>query len=69
MKCSVCGKDNKKGIKFCKYCGNELIKDEILSWKFHLKALGIIYLVIIIFFSLYLILEEKIYHWIDIYIR
>ncbi len=60
MKCPKCGQENKETAKFCSKCGTSLkaIPFWMPTWKWHLRVLGIIYLIlIIIFFLLNLLLK------------
>jgi len=60
MKCQKCGVENKPGAKFCKKCGSALIITPIWkpTWKWHLKTLIIIYVIlIVVFFTLNFILK------------
>ena len=47
MKCFQCGTPNEDSTVKCKKCGIRLIAGSDISWKWHLKVLGIIYLVLI----------------------
>lgn len=64
MKCPKCKTENKDTAKFCKKCKFKFEEIQPVvqiwqpSWKWHLKTLGIIYLVlIIIFFTLNFLLK------------
>jgi hypothetical protein len=48
MKCFKCQTENKEGVKLCKKCGSELNQPPLWkpSWKWHLKTLSIIYVVL-----------------------
>jgi hypothetical protein len=52
MKCQHCGADNKENAKACKKCGREL--GIAPAWfpdaKWHLKTLGTIYALLIVFY-------------------
>jgi antibiotic biosynthesis monooxygenase (ABM) superfamily enzyme len=50
MKCLVCQTDNKEGVKSCRKCGVDLNLSPLWrpNWKWHLKVLGGIYVVLII---------------------
>ncbi|MBU2567846.1 MAG: zinc-ribbon domain-containing protein [Elusimicrobia bacterium] len=54
MRCPKCNADNKDDVKFCKKCGTPLVVKQTWkpTWKWHLKVLGIIYVVIIALFFL-----------------
>ncbi|MBN1621162.1 MAG: zinc ribbon domain-containing protein [Endomicrobiales bacterium] len=55
MKCPKCNMENKDGAKLCKKCGTELNIPPVLwkpSWKWHVRALVIIYTCLIIAFFL-----------------
>jgi len=49
MKCIVCQTDNKDGAKVCRKCGVDMQLAPLWrpSWKWHLKVLGTIYVVLI----------------------
>ncbi|MCD6412869.1 MAG: zinc ribbon domain-containing protein [Elusimicrobia bacterium] len=60
MKCPNCKKDNKKGARFCRFCGEPLAGAErILTLSFMLKALLVIYAGIFLFYCTYLFIEPK----------
>ena len=50
MKCIVCQTENKEGAKVCRKCGIDLQLEPMWrpTWDWHLKVLGIIYVVLII---------------------
>ena len=50
MICSVCGNDNKEGIKLCKKCGVDVNIEPLWrpNWKWHASVLGAIYVVLTI---------------------
>jgi len=52
MKCPSCGQENKEGTKICKKCDRDLTLPPAWfpGWKWHVKTLSIIYLVLIAFF-------------------
>ncbi|MBN1384978.1 MAG: hypothetical protein JW983_08885 [Elusimicrobia bacterium] len=51
MKCYNCQMENKNTAKFCKGCGADLTYVPWRpGWRWHLKVLGIIYLVVIVLF-------------------
>lgn len=55
MKCQNCGQDNKSNVKICKKCGGDMTLPPVWfpGWKWHVKTLSIIYLVLIVaFFAL-----------------
>jgi DNA-directed RNA polymerase subunit RPC12/RpoP len=54
MKCPKCGTENKDDAKVCRKCGAELIVKPVWKpdWKWHLKALAIIYVSLILIFFL-----------------
>lgn len=49
MKCPRCGADTKEGVKTCKACGSALAASPLWlpTWRWHLKVLGVIYLVLV----------------------
>lgn len=55
MKCSNCGKENEMNIKFCKNCGNPILKKTNVSTI--LSIIGIVYF-LFTFLFLYIIEEE-----------
>ena len=52
MKCQKCNTENKDFAKNCKKCGSPLVIVPVWrpTWKWHLKTLGIIYVVLVILF-------------------
>ncbi|MBI4655440.1 MAG: zinc ribbon domain-containing protein [Elusimicrobia bacterium] len=52
MKCPNCGYENRANFKFCKKCGNDLTLPPAWfpTWKWHLKTLSWIYLILIAVF-------------------
>ncbi len=54
MKCQNCGFVNKPEAKNCKKCGKPLIVEPLWkpSFKWHLKVLAVIYVVLIVLFFL-----------------
>ncbi len=59
MKCPKCGFQNKDKARFCARCGCMLGGKEVLSWKGHLKMLGIIFTVIAVAYLIFTL----IYPW------
>lgn len=54
-KCIVCQTDNKDEAKVCRKCGGNLAIEPLWrpSWKWHLKTLGIIYVILVVaYFSI-----------------
>jgi hypothetical protein len=49
MKCIVCQTDNKDTSKVCRKCGTDLAIEPLWrpTWKWHLRVLAIIYVVLI----------------------
>jgi antibiotic biosynthesis monooxygenase (ABM) superfamily enzyme len=55
MKCPKCQSENKDGVKTCKKCGTDLSQPPLWkpTWQWHLRVLGVIYVVlIVVFFAL-----------------
>jgi hypothetical protein len=54
MKCYRCGIENKPDAKICRKCAAELVVKPVWmpTWKWHLKVLGIIYILLIVTFFL-----------------
>ena len=55
MKCIACQTENKEGVNSCKKCGANLQAEPLWkpTWQWHLKVLGIIYVVLIVaYFSI-----------------
>jgi hypothetical protein len=52
MKCPNCGNDNRSALKFCKKCGSDLTLPPAWfpGWRWHLRALAWIYVVLVVFF-------------------
>ncbi|MBI4677911.1 MAG: zinc ribbon domain-containing protein [Elusimicrobia bacterium] len=52
MKCSNCGQDNRDSAKVCRKCGRDLATPP--AWfpdaRWHLRTLGIIYAVLVVFY-------------------
>lgn len=61
MICWQCGKENKDSAKTCKQCGVDLRLPPIWrpTWKWHVKTLGIIYVVLIVVYFLGIFLVKK----------
>ena len=65
MKCPRCKTDNKDGVKNCRKCGMDLYTAPVWSptWKWHARALVIIYVVLIAaFFALNYALKPYMRH-------
>jgi len=66
MKCWNCGKDNKKGAEFCRFCGKNLKNPEqTLTPSFVLKALFLIYVLIFLAYNFYLLIEPAFHNFVD----
>jgi len=54
MKCQLCQIDNKDDAKHCKKCGANLNVAPLWtpSWKWHIKSLAIVYVVLLVFYVL-----------------
>jgi hypothetical protein len=52
MKCPNCGQENRSALKFCKKCGGDLTLPPAWfpGWRWHLKTLSWIYIVLVCFF-------------------
>lgn len=52
MKCPQCQTDNKDVAKSCRKCGMNLALPPLWqpTWRWHLKTLGIVYVVIVVLF-------------------
>jgi hypothetical protein len=52
MKCPNCGYENRATLKLCKKCGRDLTLPPVWfpDWKWHLKTLSWIYLILIALF-------------------
>ena len=50
MNCLACQAENKEGAKVCKKCGVDMAIEPLWqpTWKWHLKVLGCIYLLLIV---------------------
>jgi len=55
MRCPKCGQENKDGTKLCVKCGENL-SPPLLTWKWHVKTLVIIYIILAILYVLLKIL-------------
>ena len=61
MKCPNCSQENKASLKFCRKCGRDLTLPPVWfpGWKWHLRTLSWIYLVLIAgFFTLSWLLHK-----------
>jgi len=65
INCSDCGKKvRSRRVNFCPACGRELYAPKIeKSWNY--KVLGIIFILLLILYSLYLIFKPVIYFNLD----
>ncbi|HCJ67441.1 MAG TPA: hypothetical protein DHV62_09035 [Elusimicrobia bacterium] len=61
MKCPKCGQENKESAKYCSKCGTSLtvLPFWMPTWKWHLRALGIIYIILVVLFFLLRILLKS----------
>jgi len=61
MKCTNCGQENRAALKFCKKCGVDLTLPPAWfpDWRWHLKALSCIYLILVaLFFTVSYLLHK-----------
>ena len=61
MKCTNCGQENRAALKFCKKCGLDMTLPPAWfpDWRWHLKTLSWIYLVLIAgFFTVSYVLHK-----------
>jgi hypothetical protein len=52
MKCPNCGQENRAALKFCKKCGGDLTLPPAWfpDWRWHMKTLAGIYVVLVVLF-------------------
>ena len=61
MKCTNCGQENRAALKFCKKCGLDMTLPPAWfpDWRWHLKTLSWIYLILIAgFFTVSYVLHK-----------
>lgn len=61
MKCPNCGYENRPTLKYCKKCARDLTLAPIWfpNWRWHLKVLSVIYLILIVGFFVIRFLLHK----------